>query len=193
MVDIPDINIDQGNDEPSLVDKYKSISQKGQELSTNAVAGLIKGTQRYVTSISEIPESILRLIKNEPLPNREYPYYNIVTGEKAGTQQTYQGEAQTRVTQGESPAMASLKTFGQAALDEPMGVAFKPIFLAGGLLIKGVTKKSMQAMLETISNSSDATHIEELSLQLAWTRAGKTAPELVSVSNPNVAMSESSC
>lgn len=177
--------------EPSIVDRYKALSQKGQELSAKLVGGLIEGvsesTQRFVHSTMELPEDIWRLINNEPLPNKDYPIYNIA-GKQVDTSKTYQAKTQERMAEGQSAPVAIAKATGELALDEPVGFALKPVFLAGGLIIKGMTKNSMRSIMEAISNSSDTKQIEELlhlRLGLDSELSSSVSKELVDVTNPD--------
>lgn len=70
-----------------------------------------------------------------------------------GPLESYQAEAKRRVESGESATSAFLKTGGQAILDEPVGIAFKPLLIGVGLLGKQLFSKALSAADKVIADT----------------------------------------
>ncbi len=80
-------------------------------------------------------------------------------GEVVSPVTSYQTDVSKRVSEGQSQTEALFKTSGQVALDEPIGFAFKPLFLAGSLLLKAGGKDLIEKSVDVIAKTKSVEEI----------------------------------
>lgn len=113
---------------------------------------IAKGVARVGVSAGE---AIPRL-SSPALVAKEGPEYELPF---VGKFNSYQTQAIKNVGEGSSPTLETLKTVGNVAVDEPLGVAFKPVFLAGTLLAKTLGKQTVKESVDLIAKSNSVDEI----------------------------------
>ena len=121
---------------------------------------IIKGGARFALSAGEslvdVPLGINELIN--PGTKLKVPIYEpekIPGLGFLGPIESYQNQAKREMSKGESGGIKSfLKTAGNIAVDEPVGVAFKPLGLAVGAFIKSGGGKAVEESIQALAKSS---------------------------------------
>jgi len=136
-----------------------------------ATAGVAKDIARGAATfalsageaIPEIPLEGVALATGKPSPIKPYEPTTIPGIGFLGPLESYQNKAKKAVTAGESPVGAILKGAGSAVLDEPTGIAAKPLLVAGKAFapvlagfIKGGGGKEVEAMIQALVGSKTA-------------------------------------
>jgi hypothetical protein len=146
------------------------------------VKGVVRDTFiRFPASVGEeIGRTALRIAGSDKAeiqtPARETPL---------GPVETYQSAAQRRIAEGEDPKMAVIKEAGSALLDEPAGIAFKPILAVGSMVFRQMGKKGVKEAVDLISKSSDSEKVAEGLLRLGITdESGELQIKLSKITEP---------
>ena len=121
---------------------------------------IIKGGARFALSAGEsvvdVPLAINELIN--PGTKYKVPIYEpekIPGLGFLGPIESYQNQAKREMAKGESGGIKSLlKAGGNIAIDEPLGVAFKPLGIAVGAFIKGGGGKAVEESIQALAKSS---------------------------------------
>lgn len=111
----------------------------GQAIAAGGLRFGYSGAKALTNLVS--PDAAERAFKPRVIPGLEF----------LGEIEPYQDATARRISQGEGPVSAALKEGGMAVLDEPLGMAFKPVFLAGSLLLKGGAKKFIDDGIEQLA------------------------------------------
>lgn len=121
---------------------------------------IVKGGARFALSAGEsvvdVPLAINELIN--PGTKYKVPIYEpekIPGLGFLGPIESYQNQAKREMAKGESGGIKSLlKAGGNIAIDEPLGVAFKPLGIAVGAFIKGGGGKAVEESIQALAKSS---------------------------------------
>lgn len=145
-----------------------------------------KGAARFALSAGEslvdIPLGINELIN--PSTKYKVPIYEpekIPGLGFLGPIESYQNQAKREMAKGESGGIKSfLKTAGNVAIDEPIGVAFKPLGLAFGAMIRGGGGKAVEEAIQSLAKTNAPEEIKTLlgSLGIGKKAAGELAEPL---------------
>lgn len=145
-----------------------------------------KGLARFGVSAGEslvdIPLGINELIN--PSTKYKVPIYEpekIPGLGFLGPIESYQNQAKREMAKGESGGIKSfLKTAGNVAIDEPIGVAFKPLGLAFGAMIRGGGGKAVEEAIQSLAKTNAPEEIKALlgSLGIGKKAAGELAEPL---------------
>lgn len=134
----PKVETDFDRSLARIGDRVNSVLQPALRFLGETADATVKGGARFAVSAAAAPFEIARNAESAPEPIRKLG--RVVSDALAefdmpvyGTQRTYQ-EA---VRRGGSVGAAAI----DAALDEPIGVAVKPLFAFGGLLLKKGAKR----------------------------------------------------
>lgn len=107
---------------------------------------------RFPASVGEeVGRQALRLAGSDKADIQTPPRDTIL-----GPVETYQSATKRRIAEGEDPTMAILKEGGSALLDEPLGVAAKPVLAFGGLAFKVISGKFAKEAAEKAAQQYDA-------------------------------------
>lgn len=137
-------------------------------------AGLVRFPLSAGEALVSAPTDAVSLVRNKPSPIPIYQPEKIPGLGFLGPIESYQNEARRRAASGEGTVSTFLKTGGSALLDEPTGVAFKPLGLAVGAFMKAGGGK---AASEAIDALVKATKPEEVKSILEGFGVGKKAVE----------------
>lgn len=129
---------------------------------------IAKGLTRFALSagesVADIPLAINELVN--PGTKYKVPIYEP---EKVpglgflGPIESYQNQAKREMAKGETGSVMSfLKAGGNIAMDEPIGVAFKPLGLALGAFIKSGGGKMAQEAFENLAKTVDPKEVETI-------------------------------
>ena len=77
-----------------------------------------------------------------------------------GPIQSIQSRQQEQLQAGGSPGRAALSAFGYTLLEEPIGVALKPLLIGGSILWKTLGRKTITESIDTIAKSQDPAVIQ---------------------------------
>lgn len=144
-----------------------------------------KGAARFALSAGEslvdIPLGINELIN--PSTKYKVPIYEpekIPGLGFLGPIESYQNQAKREVSQGEGGVKSFLKSAGNIAIDEPVGVAFKPLGLAFGAMIRGGGGKAVEEAIQSLAKTNAPEEIKTLlgSLGIGKKAAGELAEPL---------------
>lgn len=184
---------------PTATTAFKALNEPLKKIPDNSTAGIVKNT------VTGLPKATVDLGKQIVLGVLRIPFstaegiYRARTGKTAteelpamtqpfglGELTSYQTEYGKRKAAGESSLSAGSKTAAQIALDEPFGLAFKPIALAGSLFMKSGGAKIIQESLDTIAKSKSADEILDTLSKLKGIPknvAEEVAPKLVELTD----------
>lgn len=140
---------------------------------------IIKGGARFALSAGEslvdVPLAINELVN--PGTKYKVPIYEpekIPGLGFLGPIESYQNQAKREMQNGEGGIKSLLKAGGNIAVDEPLGVAFKPLGLAVGAFIKSGGGKAVEESIQALAKSSAP---EEIKTLLGSLGIGKKAVE----------------
>ncbi len=166
--------------------RVRDVVREVPGATANVAKEIAKGVTRFAYSAGEsvagVPLEINELIN--PGTKYKVPIYEP---EKVpglgflGPIESYQNQAKREMSKGESGGIKSfLKTAGNIAIDEPVGVAFKPLGLAVGAFIKGGGGKAVQESLEGLVKANAPEEVKALlgSLGIGKKAAGELADPL---------------
>jgi len=119
---------------------------------------IAKGGARFALSAGEavarVPSEISKLVNpGKEIQEKIYEPETIPGLGILGPIESYQNQAAREQSKGGSGAISTLKAAGNIAMDEPVGVALKPLGLAFGAFIKGGGDKVVKEALDTIVKS----------------------------------------
>lgn len=182
---------------PTATAAFKAINEPIKKAPDNSTAGIVRNTitgipkatadvgRQIVLDILKVPfsagESIGRAITNTP--GGQVPGVNIPG---FGPVQSYQSDVVKKVQEGGSQKGAVGGVALDVALNEPLGLAFKPIALAGSLFMKSGAAKAIQESLDTIAKSKNVTEIFDTLSKLKGIPknvAEEVAPKLVELTD----------
>lgn len=130
---------------------------------------IVKGGARVAVSTGEVipralmPGASAKVLKPQKLPG----FLGAI-----GPIESYQSAAARATEEGQSIPKTLAKTAGQIAVDEPVGVAFKPLFLAGSILARNVLKSELRVPIKNIVSGLSETILKSVN---------KAAPEYESI------------
>lgn len=129
---------------------------------------IAKGLTRFAYSAGEAVAGVPLEINELVNPGTKYKV-PIYEPEKIpglgflGPIESYQNQAKREMAKGESGGIKSfLKASGNIAMDEPIGVAFKPLGLALGAFIKSGGGKMAQEAFENLARTVDPKEVEAI-------------------------------
>lgn len=129
---------------------------------------IAKGLTRFAYSAGEAVAGVPLEINELVNPGTKYKV-PIYEPEKVpglgflGPIESYQNQAKREMAKGESGGIKSfLKASGNIAMDEPIGVAFKPLGLALGAFIKSGGGKMAQEAFENLARTVDPKEVEAI-------------------------------
>lgn len=126
---------------------------------------VLKGFARFGVSAGEsiagVPLGINELIN--PSTKYKVPIYEpekIPGLGFLGPIESYQNQLKRELAEGKNAGVSTAKAVGNIALDEPLGVALKPLGLAMGAFVKSGGGKAVQETIENIAKSVDPGEIK---------------------------------
>jgi hypothetical protein len=150
----------------------KKVVDVASNIKDDSTAGIVKNTiagvpraaadvgRDIVLEILKVPfsagEAAGRMIVNKP--GGQVPGVNVPG---FGNINSYQSDVAKKVEEGGSGKKAVGKAALDVALNEPLGIVFKPLAVAGSLLMKSGAPKLIEESLETIAKSNDIKVITE--------------------------------
>ena len=134
-----------------FVKKYYGAYSRGAEKIAGGVLKLEKEIVKGgISAAMTVGETLPRLVKPSDFAARDYP----VNVPGLGEIRSAQSSAVKRTTEGQGVGEASIKSVAQLAVDEPFGVAAKPLFLVGSLGLKKILP-SLASKFSKISKVED--------------------------------------
>lgn len=148
--------------------RVRDVARELPGATAGVAKDIAKGLTRFAYSAGEsvlgVPLELNELIN--PGTKLKVPIYEpekIPGLGFLGPIESYQNQAKREQKAGESGGVVSfLKTAGNIAVDEPIGVAFKPLGLAVGALMKGGGGKAVEESLDALAKTNVPEEITKL-------------------------------
>lgn len=111
---------------------------------------IAKGAVEFAISAGEAPARLANpKLSGVALPPTKVPGLGAL-----GPMQSFQSKAVQNVEAGDSPLMASAKGIGETIINDPVGIAFKPLLITGAVALKLAknlaTKKTAQEVVDVL-------------------------------------------
>lgn len=149
-----------------------SVANLGKEIAKGATRFVVSGAE----SLVGVPLAINELVN--PGTKYKVPIYEpekIPGLGFLGPIESYQNQAKREMEKGESGSVGSFfKAAGNVALDEPLGMALKPVGLAIGAFIKGGGGKMTKEAIENLAKIVDPAEVKAYLKELGFSKKAMT-------------------
>jgi len=144
----------------------------GKEIVKGAARAVLSGAESVVRAPAELNEYLNPSTKfHVPVMTEE----SMINIPGLGPIESYQNEAKRKELASEQGGVGSfLKTAGSVAVDEPLGVAFKPLGIAFGAFMKGGGKEITQEAIDSLAKSVDIDEIKNALKGFGFTKKAST-------------------
>lgn len=136
---------------------------------------IAKGAVEFAVSAGEAPARLANpKLSGVALPPTKVPGLGAL-----GPVQSFQSKTAQNVEAGDSPLVASAKGVGETLINDPVGIAFKPLLITGAVAFKAASKLAGKKTLQEVVDT-----LHEVVPNIPPRQAATIAPHIAEISDP---------